>query len=599
MQDQIKPSAGMGSIPSEKKGVTFRVWAPNADQVFVTGSFNDWNQEKHPLSHEENGYWATFLPDAKDGDEYKYVIINGDQKLVKNDPYARKMQHSSGNSVIYQHSPDWEDKDFSMPDFNKLVIYELHIGTFNRPENKEVGDFYAAAEKLDHLVSLGINAIEIMPVMEFEGNKSWGYNPACPFAIETDYGGPEGLVYFVNEAHKRGIAVIMDVIFNHFGPGDLDLWQFDGWHENGKGGIYFYNNHLSKTPWGENRPDYGRQEVCNYLRDNAFMWLEVYHCDGLRYDATAFIRYLEGGTLKDKQEIQEGYQFLQMLNKELREKHPHKILIAEDLKFDSRVTSPIDTNGLGFHTQWGPGFEHSIKRVLKEVTDRHRNLQEVVESLLQRFNNDAFQRVIFTESHDSVANGSTRLPEEISPGDAEGEFAKKKSTLGALLLFTSPGIPMIFQGQEFLAFKYFSDDQIIDWGRVASMEGITQLYMDLIRLRKGDEQFCIGLQGNDTMVIHFNQENLVIAYQRIHHEHKENPTTVILNFSHHKHEGYRIGIGQKEPLEVRFNSGWQGYDKDFSKVNLVVVHPEESDYEESPYSILVDLPAYGGIIMSK
>ncbi len=598
MANQEKPVPGMGSIPMGDKGTTFRVWAPHAEQVFVTGNFCDWKEELYPLTHEGKGYWVTSIKEANEGDAYKYVIKNGDLKLLKNDPYAMKMQHSNGNSIIYHHHPQWEVNNFQIAPFNQMVIYELHIGTFNKGEDKEVGDFFNAASKLDHLQSLGINALEIMPVMEFKGNKSWGYNPACPFAIETDYGGPEGLVHFVNEAHKKGIAVIMDVIFNHFGPGEMDLWQFDGWQENEKGGIYFYNNHLSTTPWGENRPDYGRPEVRNFLRDNALMWLENYCCDGLRFDATAYIRYLEEGDLKERREIQEGYQFLQQLNKELREKHPHKILIAEDLKHESRVTAPIEHNGLGFHTQWGTGFEQSIKQVLTEINDAHRNLQEVVDSLLQTFNNDAFQRVIFTESHDSVANGETRLPEEIAPGDAEGEFAKKKSTLGAILLFTSPGIPMIFQGQEFLSHKYFSDDQFIDWTRVERVKGITQLYKDLIHLRKNEHQSCIGLSGNDTRIIHFNQDNLVIAYQRIHFEHPDNPTTIILNFSHREYIGYRIGISQNTGLNVRFNSGWKGYDKSFSEVELVEVHPEDNAYDNQPHSILVGLPSYGGIILS-
>ncbi len=598
MTKQDIPAPGMGSIPAGKKGTTFRVWAPHADQVLVTGDFCNWDEKKYPLDHEENGYWAGFIDEAKEGDEYKFVIWNGEQKLLRNDPYALKMDHSNGNSIIYHHQPNWESGDFRIPNFNELVVYELHIGTFHKNEEKEVGDFYSAAEKLDHLQDLGINAVEIMPVMEFQGNKSWGYNPACPFAIETDYGGPEGLVHFVNEAHKKGIAVIMDVIFNHFGPGDMDLWQFDGWKENDKGGIYFYNNHLSTTPWGENRPDYGRPEVRNYLRDNAFMWLEIYKCDGLRYDATAYIRYLEGGNLKERHEIPEGYQFLQELNNEIREKYPHKILIAEDLKHESRVSAPIEHNGLGFHTQWGTAFEQSIKQVLTETDDKHRSLQEVVEILMQSFNNDAFQRVIFTESHDSVANGSTRLPEEIAPGDAEGEYAKKKSTLGAILLLTAPGIPMLFQGQEFLAFKFFSEDNFIDWTRIERVQGITQFYKDLINLRKNRDGLSIGLLGNDTEVIHFNQDNLVIAYQRVHYEHQDNPTTVVLNFSDHRHNGYRIGLQQNLPLTVRFNSGWKGYDDAFSEVELVEVHPEDTPHDEKSYSILVDLPSYGGIILS-
>lgn len=588
----------MGAICGSE-GTTFRVWAPNADKVYVHGDFNNWDETSNPLEHEADGYWAATVKDAGGGDEYKYVIHNGKEKLVKNDPYARKMNHSDGNSIIYQSEFEWQDNEFRIKPFNELVIYELHIGTFLVKDGDEVGNFYSAAEKLEYLKDLGINAIELMPVSEFTGAKSWGYNPAHPFAIETDYGGPEGLSHFVNEAHKLGLAVIMDVVFNHFGPGDVDLWRFDGWYENDKGGIYFYNDYKSETPWGENRPDYGRKEVVNYLRDNALMWLEDYHCDGLRYDATAFIRFLKGGIPKERVEIEEGYRFLQSINGEIRKKHPHKILIAEDLKSETIVSAPIERNGLGFHTQWGTAFVHTIKRVLLEIEDQRRNLQEVVEALLFTFNNDAFQRVIFTESHDSTANDSSRLPEEIQPGEAHGEYAKKKSTLGAITLLTAPGIPMIFQGQEFLMDAHFHIESGMDWGKLDTFKGIHDMYRDLIGLRNGHKDHMVGLTGNITEVLHFNQDNLVIAYQRIHYDHQDKPVIVVLNFSHQTHKGYRIGLPNEGAFSVQFNSGWKGYDESFAEVALVEIETEDYPFEGKSHSVLVDIPQYGGIILSR
>ena len=130
-----------------------------------------------------------------------------------------------------------------------------------------------------------------MPLAEFAGELSWGYNPACIFAVETDYGGPLGFKRFVKAVHQAGMGVILDVVYNHFGPSDLDLWQFDGWSENGLGGIYFYNDWRAETPWGSTRPDYGRKEVRQFIRDNAMMWLEEYHVDGLRLDMTLYMRH--------------------------------------------------------------------------------------------------------------------------------------------------------------------------------------------------------------------------------------------------------------------------------------------------------------------
>lgn len=594
---ETEKKEGMGSIVGED-GVTFRVWAPNADQVFVMGEFSEWREEQFPLEQEGDGYWAIHVNEAQAGDEYKFLLINGDQRLHKNDPYARKITHSNGNSVIFNPFDDWHDHEFRIAPFNELVIYEMHIGTFNREglNEGEVGTFYSAVDKLDYLKELGINAVELMPVMEFSGDNSWGYNPSHPFAVETAYGGPEGLKFFIHEAHIRGIGVILDVVYNHFGPSDMDIWQFDGWSENGLGGIYFYNDERAKTPWGENRPDFGREEVRNYIRDNALMCLGDYQCDGLRFDATAIIRFVGWENPHDKTILEEGKAFMQALNAEIRERFPYKILIAEDLKADAMVTSPIDRGGLGFHSQWGIGFADYIKRVLLEVEDNHRNLQLVVESLLFSFNNDVFQRVIFTESHDEVANGSARLPEEIQPGDADGEYAKKKSTLGAITLLTAPGIPMLFQGQEYLTYGEFMDTVPLDWERQAEFNGISIMYRDLVWMRNGRNESMVGLTGHLIETLHFNQETLVLAYSRTHNDHHDRPVIVVLNFSHQTYHDYTFGVPIGGEWNVKFNSGWQGYDEDFSGIEISAVSTG-GPFEEKPHSVHVDIPAFGGIIL--
>jgi 1,4-alpha-glucan branching enzyme len=152
------------------------------------------------------------------------------------------------------------------------------------------GSFASALTKLDYLKGLGITAIEILPLGEYIGDISSGYNPAYIFAIEDEFGGPDGFRQFVNAAHQRGIAVIVDVVYNHLGDSAGDMWDFDGWSENGKGGIYFYNDWRSHTDWGETRFDYGRGEVRQYLRDNALRWLEERFADGLRWDSVGSIR---------------------------------------------------------------------------------------------------------------------------------------------------------------------------------------------------------------------------------------------------------------------------------------------------------------------
>jgi 1,4-alpha-glucan branching enzyme len=596
---ETSQNPGMGAIVTPD-GVTFRVWAPNADRLWVMGSFNDWNEENCPMSHEDQGYWSCHSVDAQPGDEYKFIIHNKDLVLHKNDPYAKKMNHSNGNGVIIDLWKDWKDHNFKPAPINEWVLYELHIGTFSREglKDHEVGNFYTAAKRLDYLQDLGINVIELMPVSEFPGDHSWGYNPSHPFAVETSYGGPEGLLHFVYEAHIRGIAVILDVVYNHFGPTDMDLWQFDGWEENGFGGIYFYNDHRAKTPWGDTRPDYGRPEVRNYLRDNAMLWLEIYQCDGLRLDATAIIRLInheEGGSGSP---LEEGVVFMRDLNAEISEKFPHKIMVAEDLKVDQMVTQSLNEGGLGFHCQWGNGFAHTIKEVLIEQDDANINFQSLLDVLFRKFNNDVFQRVIFSESHDEVSIKFSRLPDEIQPGEAEGEFAKKKSTLGALTLLTAPGIPMLFQGQEFLTYKCFSDESPLEWDRIKQFSGIVDMYRDLIHLRKSLDESTRGLNGQEALLFHQNDEGLVLAYSRFHGDDEQNPVVVILNFSHETKQGYRIGIPYNGNWKVVFNSGWNGYDEDFSQVELSHIERMEG-VDGFAHAIMVDIPSYGGLILAR
>ncbi|MEZ7495555.1 alpha-amylase family glycosyl hydrolase [Leeuwenhoekiella aequorea] len=594
MEIAIQKSPGMGAVLNE--GVTtFRVWAPNADKVFVTGTFNDWNNESLEMQLEENGYWATTTDDANEGDEYKFIIHNGEQVLHRNDPYAFELTNSNGNSIIKTLDFDWEGDDFVIPSWNSLVIYELHVGTFNRKSPDAVGTFDDVIEKLEYIKGLGINCIELLPVAEFAGGISWGYNPAHPFAIEQDYGGPDGLARLVKAAHKLGIAIIMDVVYNHFGPSDVDLWQFDGWSENDKGGIYFYNDHRSSTPWGDTRPDYGRDEVRQYLRDNALMWIEKYHCDGLRLDATAYIRYEDGG-LGDDAVIEEGNQMMREINQELKEKYPHILTIAEDLKGQEIVTNAIEDGGIGYGSQWDMNFVHPVREVLTSISDDSRDLQAVADALACTYSGDVFRRIVYTESHDEVANGKARVPEEIQPGDAESQFAKKRALLGIVLTLTAPGIPMLFQGQEFIEDEYFQDTEGLDWDKQYRLKGISRLVGDIIKLRTGFYDGTDGLRGQHLTIVHLNVETKILAY--IRGGENEQSVLVILNFSNADYGDYGIGIDEGTNWQLRINSVWKGYDNDFSDTDVENLRIEEAETDDRAWTGKLDIPGYAALIYS-
>jgi len=390
----------------------------------------------------------------------------------------------------------------------------------------------------------------------------------------------------------------MDVVYNHFGPSDVDLWQFDGWSENDKGGIYFYNDYRSETPWGDTRPDYGRPEVRNYIADNAMFWIEKYRCDGLRMDATSYIRF-EGGGLGMDTEINEGNILMRDINMQIQSKYPHVLTIAEDLKGHDMVTDDTDYGGLGYGSQWDMNFVHPVREVLTHINDTDRDLQEIVNALTYSYSGDAFRRIIYTESHDEVANGKARVPEEIQPGDAESPFAKKRAILGIVLTLTAPGIPMLFQGQEFIEDEYFQDTEALDWGKLDKLKGISKLSTDLIALRTGKAERTNGLRGQQVAIIHFNQENNILAYIRSTDGEDNEPVLVILNFSDKDFEEYGIGVNEDADWKLRFNSTWKGYDEDFTDLEVEGMEKVEEPTDEKPFTGQVTIPAYAALIYTK
>ncbi len=587
---------GMGALLHEE-GTFFRVWAPHADEVFVTGDFNDWSPEANPLQPEDTGYWGGNVPEAKAGQGYKYHLKTPFGEFDRNDPYARELSNSVGHSLIIDPSDfDWEkDGEYRMPTWNKLVVYELHIGTFNAKEKDQPGDFFSAIEKLDYLQKLGINAIEVMPIAEFPGDFSWGYNPAHPFAVETRYGGVKGFKSFVKAAHERGISVILDVVYNHFGPGDLDLWQFDGWSENDKGGIYFYNDWRSTTPWGDTRPDYARPEVQQYIRDNALMWLDEYHLDGLRMDMIPYIRNVHADENPDNN-LAEGVHLIQRINREIRERYPWKFTVAEDLHSLDFITAPVEDGGLGYSSQWDADFVHPIRETLIAQSDDDRNMDTVATALLANYNGNAFQRVIYTESHDEVSNGKARVAEEIADGDVNNYFSKKRSTLGIALVLTAPGVPMIFQGHELLEGRWFSDTDPIDWNRFKEFKGLVKLHRDLIDLRLNRQGLTAGLTGHNTGLLAVDNERKLIAFHRWEAGGPADSTLVVMNFSNNAIEEYDLPVPHAGMWRVRFNSDWEGYDDEFTNAPSF---DTEANADQNPAVARVSVSAYGTVVLSQ
>jgi 1,4-alpha-glucan branching enzyme len=592
-------------------GTSFRVWAPFATRVSVAGTFNNWAKGAHPLTSEGNGNWSAFVPGVSDGAAYLYVIerdvdrdtlggtVRDTQEFWRIDPRARMVTNSAGDAIVVDPSFDWGAAVFQTPGMHETVIYELHVGSFNDPPGGSPGNFGGVIGRLDYLRDLGITHIEVMPSMEFATDFSWGYNPAHIYAIERAYGGPGALKELVRAAHERGLGVIFDVVYSHLGPMDLHLWRFDGWGQQGFGGIYFYNDWRCRTRWGDTRPDYGRPEVRQYLRDNALMWLEEFRLDGLRWDATAYIRNVDGRNDDAGRDVPDGWSLMQWINNETDARQPWKLHIAEDLRGNDWITRSTADGGAGFDTQWDSEFTHVIRRVLLPPDDGARDVGELATAIQRRFTSDAFRRVIYTESHDEVANGRARIPEDIWPGNAGSWPSRKRSTLGAALVFTAPAIPLIFQGQEFLEDEYFRDNDPLDWSKTERYAGIVALYRDLIRLRRNWFDTTRGLRGQHVNVYHVNHSAKVVGFHRWENGGPRDDVVVVVNLANIAYDAYTLGVPRGGRWRVRFNSDWNGYSPDFAGHPSWDVDADQAPRDNMAHAVTLSIGAYTALVLSQ
>ena len=546
---------GMGSVPYED-GVTFRVWAPFADSAAVAGEFNSWNAA--PLARDASGgTWSADVPGARAGQRYKY-LFNG--TAWKRDPRARQVTHSNGDSVVYDPAAfDWGDDQAPEIARNDLVIYQLHVGTFAGKDPP--GTFDDAIAHLDHVRNLGATAVQLMPVNEFPGGRSWGYNPSDPFAIETDYGGPDAFKRFVRAAHERGLAIFVDVVHNHYGPTDLDLWQFDGWSENGLGGIYFYNDGRAHTPWGSTRPDYGRPEVRKFIRDQIFMFADEYRVDGFRWDS---VFHIISFSEENQAPNPEGIQMLRDVNRELSQTRPRLFRIAEDHAFDHDML---------FDAQWDVGFRWALFHLIADAWDSDRNMRVAAGTVSDW---PEFRRIAFTEAHDYVAGmnyGRSRVPAQVHPEDPGSLWARKRALLGAAVVLTTPGIPMIFQGQEMHDVRAFHDDVPMNWELTNTYSGIVRAYSDLIHLRRNLGGTTPGLQGTGVFIRHVDNDNKVVAFTRWNKGGPGDDGVVVANFSHLDFDknDYSIPFPSAGTWYRQFNGDSRQYSGDFGDVGAAQI----------------------------
>lgn len=559
----------LGALAHDK-GVDFTVWAPFAKEVALLQSLEfEWAET--PMQSDGNGYWYIEDVQAEPGQIYQYrITTQAGEKLDRNDPYARQLTDSdNGSSVIVARDFEWEGaEEFVTIPKEKAIIYELHVGTFNKPDASTNGTFLTAIEKLDYLSSIGVNYVEIMPVTSMAASHGWGYAPNSIFSIENAYGGRHGLMQFVKACHEKGIGVIIDVVYNHFFK-ETDLWQYDGWSENNLGGIYFYNDETrGMTPWG-GRPDYGRPEVRQFILDNVTMWFTEFKIDGLRVDSTIYMRNTDGNNDKKELDIPDAWNLLQEVNELVHKINPNALMIAEDNASNNGIVSSIENGGMGFDAQWEVGFPHVIRDAIGITHNEGQPaLQGVEWELGHSYTGDAFDKVIFADSHDTAANGSSRINEAVTPGNAESLSARQRVLLASGVTLTAPGIPMLLQGQEFMQEGTFNEWKMLEWDKTEQFAGIVLAHQHLINLRLNRFDNTRGLLGQYTAIVHRDDANSIIAYHRKDKGGPLDDTIVIINFSNQKFKDYELTMPYEANWRVRFNSCWKGYSVDFHETHF-------------------------------
>jgi 1,4-alpha-glucan branching enzyme len=537
------------------------------------------------------GIWSADVPRAAPGEQYKYFINYSGGSVWKHDPRARWATSSGSaagaNDIVYDPTAfDWQGDSFVLPALNDPFIYELHIGTFF--SNAVSSRFVAATNKLDYLKSLGVNAVEVMPIAEFPGTESWGYNPAQIFAVENGaYGGPDGFKTFIQACHARGLAVLLDVVHNHYGPADLDMWNFDGWTGAGPigGGIYFYqsNTNLEITPYGNTRPNFSSQQVSNFVRDNFAMWLAEYHVDGFRWDTPGLMM-----NANNYGYIASAGDLINAINSMIHTSYGSKISIAEDV-YDS----------FGFDSAWDTSYPGYFTPVLANSVDANRDMNVIANAVQYnvRYGGQAGSaRVAFLESHDVVGdlNGGVRLVTAIDSITPNSYRARKLSTLGAAVTLTAPGVPMIFQGQEMLENQPFSSSRPVDWSKTNTYSRIVQFYRDLISARRDLKGCTPGLKGDQCTVIRTDNAKKLIAFHRWKSAAPNQDVVVIANFSGATISSYSLSFPSAGTWYVHLNSDSTNYSSDFQNIGSSIVSASGS-----PPTALVTVGPYSALILSQ
>jgi len=600
-----------GSHRKNKNTVVFRVWAPDAKNVSVTGDFNNWSETENPMKPLKNsgGVWEAEIKNIKPYNMYKYCITAADGRtLMKCDPYGFHMETRPGTATKYYEIDDcyeWHDEKWVEGRNGKNIyespvnIYEIHAGSWKQYDD---GNFYSYRALADSLVpyvkKMGYTHIEFMPLTEYPFDGSWGYQVTGYFAATSRYGEPKDLMYLVDKCHENGIGVILDWVPAHFPKDANGLYEFDG------GPLYEYSDPRKGEHygWGTRVFDFGKNEVRSFLMSSASFWLKKYHLDGIRIDAVASMLYLDydrkdGEWVPNKNggnENLEAVEFLQKLNENIFRDFPYAMMIAEESTSWPMVTKPVFSGGLGFNFKWNMGWMNDILRYFSlDGFFRKYNHDCITFSMFYAFS----ENFVLPISHDEVVHGKKSLIDKM-PGSYDEKFAGVRAFLGYMM--AHPGKKLMFMGQEFGQFIEWNYEKGLDWllldyPKHRALQNYFKKINEFYKANPAFWQIDYSWEGF-SWISSDDKDNSVIAFRRIDEKGKE--IIVVCNFTNVERCDYRIGIPKKGAYKIVFNSD----DVDFGgegKGNKGKLKTESINMHGFEQSISLDLPPMSAIYIKK
>lgn len=536
-------------------GWNFAVFAPHAREVSVVGDFNKWDAMANRLSRIEGGIWQGIIDGISAGTLYKFAITTSSGEcILKADPYAFMSELRPGTASILHDIPkyDWHDKKYMSQrlagsPFNRAMnIYEVHLQSWKQSEDVRSD----CAELVKYAKEMGYTHLELLPIMEYPLDDSWGYQVTGYFSVTARLGCPENLMYLIDLAHEQGIGVLLDWVPAHFTKDAHGLRQFDGEP------LFESSDSLrAEMPqWGTLLFDYSRPEVCDFLINNALFYLKEFHADGLRVDAVSCMLYNDfcksewrpncfGG-----RENLEAIEFIKKLNITLHRECPGCLIIAEESSAYPKVTEPVFLGGLGFDYKWNMGFMNDTLSYFEEDSYfRSYHHKKLTFPMVYAFT----EKHILPFSHDEVVCGKRSLI-----GRMQGSYEQQFEQLRLLLCYqiASPGKKLNFMGNEFGQFIEWDFHRPLDWFLLdypahKAMQDFTKalnhFYLDTPALHREDE----GWKGFSWLTVDDN-EHSIIAFMR---ENKGNRMIAVLNFTPRTYDAYRVGLGEhfSRPIKLR------------------------------------------------